>query len=63
MALDIPPPSVDRFRLHPVETASCIDFLFCASDVLASFALACATPFQRSPSLPQRRYRCASRGR
>jgi len=32
MALDIPPPSVDRFRLHPVEPRHASIFCFCASD-------------------------------
>jgi hypothetical protein len=66
MALDIPPPSVDRFRLHPVEPRHASIFCFAlltVSCVLASFALACATPFQRSSSFPQQRYRCAPRGR
>jgi hypothetical protein len=48
MALDILPPSVDRFRLHPVEPRHASIFCFAllmVSCVLASFALACATPF------------------
>jgi len=48
MALDILPPPVDRFRLHPVEPHHASIFclaLLTASCALASFALACATPF------------------
>jgi hypothetical protein len=48
MALDILPPSVDRFRLHPVEPRHASIFCFAlltVSCALASFALACATPF------------------
>jgi hypothetical protein len=48
MALDIPPPPVDRFRLHPVELRHASIFCFAlltVSCALASFALACATPF------------------
>jgi len=47
MALDILPP-VDRFRLHPVELRHALIFCFALltiSCALASFALACATPF------------------
>jgi len=48
MALTILPPHVDRFRLHPV--APRYQAMFCfvlltVSCALASFALACATPF------------------
>jgi hypothetical protein len=46
MALDILPS--DRFRLHPVESRHAPIFAFAlltASCALASFALACATPF------------------
>jgi len=48
MALDILPPSVASFRLHPVKPrhASIFGFaLLTVSCALASFALACATPF------------------
>jgi hypothetical protein len=48
MALDILPPSVDRFRLHPIEGRHASIFCFTLltiSCALASFALACATPF------------------
>jgi hypothetical protein len=48
MALEILPRSIDRFRLHPVEARHASMFCFAlltASCALASFALACATPF------------------
>ena len=48
MALDILPSSMDRFRLHPVEPRHASIFCFALltiSCALASFALACATPF------------------
>lgn len=48
MALDVRPPSADRFRLHPVEPRHAAIFCFALltlSCALASFALACATPF------------------
>jgi len=48
MALSILPPNADRFRLHPVEPRYAPMFCFAlltASCALASFALACATPF------------------
>jgi len=48
MALEILPPSADRFRLHPVEPSYAPIFCFAllmVSCALASFALACATPF------------------
>src|SRR6266567_8154943 len=48
MALNVLPPPIDLFRLHPVEPrhASILCFaLLTASCALASFALACATPF------------------
>jgi hypothetical protein len=48
MALEILPPRVDRFRLHPVEPRHASIFCFAlltVSCALASFALACATPF------------------
>src|SRR5438067_1170110 len=48
MALNVLPPSVDRFRLHPVEPHHASIFCFAlltVSCALASFALACATPF------------------
>jgi hypothetical protein len=48
MTLAILPPSTDRFRLHPVQSrhAPMLCFaLLTASCALASFALACATPF------------------
>jgi hypothetical protein len=48
MALDILPPPPDRFRLHPVEPRHAPIFCFALltmSCTLASFALACATPF------------------
>ncbi|OAF02380.1 hypothetical protein AYJ54_26950 [Bradyrhizobium centrolobii] len=48
MALDILPPHADRFRLHPVEPRHVPLFCFAlltVSCALASFALACATPF------------------
>ena len=48
MALDVLPPSADRFRLHPVEPRHAAIFCFALltlSCALASFALACATPF------------------
>jgi hypothetical protein len=48
MALKVLPPSTDGFRLHPVEARHAAIFgfvLLTASCALASFALACATPF------------------
>ena len=48
MALDILSPPADRFRLHPVEPRYAPIFCFAlmtGSCALASFALACATPF------------------
>ena len=48
MALNILPPAADRLRLHPVEPRHAPMFclvLLTASCALASFALACATPF------------------
>jgi len=48
MAFNILPPAADRFRLHPVEPRLAPIFCFgllTASCALASFALACATPF------------------
>jgi hypothetical protein len=48
MALGILPPPVDRFRLHPVEPRYASIFCFAlltVSCALASFAIACATPF------------------
>ena len=48
MALEILSPSIDRFRLHPVEPRHLSMFCFAlltASCALASFALACAAPF------------------
>lgn len=48
MAPEIAPPAVDRFRLHPVEPRHAPIFclaLLTVSCALASFALACATPF------------------
>jgi hypothetical protein len=48
MALDILSPPADRFRLHPVEPRHAPMFCFAlltVSCALASFALACATPF------------------
>jgi hypothetical protein len=48
MALDVLPPSADRFRLHPVEPRHAAIFCFALltlSCALASFALACATSF------------------
>lgn len=48
MALNILPPTVDRFRLAPVELRHAPLFgfaLLTISCALASFALACATPF------------------
>ncbi|OKO84444.1 hypothetical protein AC629_21580 [Bradyrhizobium sp. NAS80.1] len=48
MALSILPPHTDHFRLHPVEPRYASMFCFAlltASCALASFALACATPF------------------
>src|SRR5260370_35359856 len=48
MALNVLPPPVDRFRLHPVEQRRASIFCFAlltVSCALASFALACATPF------------------
>jgi len=48
MALEMLAPSVDRFRIHPVERRNAPGFCFAlltVSCALASFALACATPF------------------
>jgi hypothetical protein len=48
MALNILPPSADQLRLHPVEARRAPMFCFVLltlSCALASFALACATPF------------------
>ena len=48
MALDILRSSMDRFHLHPVEPSHASIFCFAllaVSCALASFALACATPF------------------
>jgi hypothetical protein len=48
MALDVPSPAADGFRLHPVEPRHAARFCFALltiSCALASFALACATPF------------------
>lgn len=48
MALKVLPPPADRFRLHPVEARHAPIFCFAlltVSCALASFALACATPF------------------
>ncbi len=48
MALKVLPASADRFRLHPVEASHAPIFCFAlltVSCALASFALACATPF------------------
>ena len=48
MALNILPPPVDRFRLDPVESRHAPIFCFALltiSCALASFAIACATPF------------------
>ncbi|WJR80529.1 hypothetical protein [Bradyrhizobium sp. NP1] len=48
MAPEIAPPAVDRFRLHPVEPRHASIFCFAlltVSCALASFVLACATPF------------------
>jgi hypothetical protein len=48
MALSILPPRADHFRLHPVEPRYASMFCFAlltGSCALASFALACATPF------------------
>ena len=48
MTLAILPPSTDRFRLHPVQSRHAPMFCFAlltVSCALASFALACATPF------------------
>ncbi len=48
MALSILPPHTDHCRLHPVEPRYASMFCFAlltASCALASFALACATPF------------------
>ncbi len=48
MALSILPPPTDHFRLHPVEPRYASMFCFAlltVSCALASFALACATPF------------------
>ena len=47
MALNVLPPSLDRFRLHPVEPHHASIFCFAlltVSCALASFALACAIP-------------------
>lgn len=48
MALNILPPAADHFRLHPVDAHRAPVFCFALltiSCALASFALACATPF------------------
>jgi hypothetical protein len=48
MALDVPPPPIDLVRLRPVEARHASIFCFAlltGSCALASFALACATPF------------------
>jgi hypothetical protein len=48
MVLNILPPAADQFRLHPVEARRAPIFCFAlltVSCALASFALACATPF------------------
>ena len=48
MTLNILPPRADRFRLHPVGEKHAAFFCFAlltVSCALASFALACATPF------------------
>jgi hypothetical protein len=48
MALNILPPPVDRFQLDPVESRHAPIFCFALltiSCALASFAIACATPF------------------
>jgi len=48
MPLNILPPAADHFRLHPVESRRAPIFCFALltiSCALASFALACATPF------------------
>ena len=48
MALNVLPPPIDLFRLHPVEPRHAPIFCFALltiSCALASFALACATPF------------------
>src|SRR5260370_25554676 len=48
MALNVLPPPVDRFRFHPVEPRFASIFCFAlltVSCALASFALACTTPF------------------
>ena len=48
MALNVLPPPIDGFRLHPVEPRHASIFCFAlltVSCALASFALACATPF------------------
>ena len=48
MVLNVLPPSADRFRLQPVEARYAPILFFALLTVacaLASFALACATPF------------------
>jgi len=48
MALNVLPPRADGFRLHPVGSQHAAMFVFgllTVSCALASFALACATPF------------------
>src|SRR5262249_17840056 len=48
MALETLSPSIDRFRLHPLAARHLSTFCFAlltVSCALASFALACATPF------------------
>jgi hypothetical protein len=48
MELNVLPPPVPRFRLHPLEPRHASNFCFAlltGSCALASFALACATPF------------------
>ena len=62
MTVTILPPHADRFRLHPVEPRHAAMFgfgLLTVSCALASFALACATPFAAfavvaAAMLPQR---------
>ena len=49
MALNVLPPPIDLIRLHPIEPRHAPGFfcfaLLTGSCALASFALACATPF------------------
>lgn len=62
MALNVLPSAADGFRLHPVEPRYAAPFSFAlltVSCALASFALACATPFAAfavvaAATLPQR---------